>query len=79
MTHAMQNDGTIDSGDTMIKWVRRQNPRQTLEWQRNNSRLLLSSQGESYDLYETCWLVFEGDKFVVLDAGEFAAKYEIKE
>lgn len=77
---AMQNDGLIDTGDMMVRWVQRRSPKQSLVYEGSGTaRMILSVPGETYDLYEGWWLVLENDRFVVLDPGEFAAKYEIKE
>lgn len=74
------NDGTVGTTDLLQKWVRRVNPRQKLEFDRDfdkgrTARMVLTSQTSTYDLPEGWWLVCENDTFITYEPSEFNDRF----
>lgn len=74
---ASRYDGTIDSGDALIAWVRNARSQQELYFEGDTQLVLHGPEGTT-DVYEGWWLVkhHEANFFEVLTSDELDQKYE---
>lgn len=77
-TAAAKYEGTITDSNYLMGWVKKINPRQTLEPEGEDGRLVLHGADGTVDLFVGWYLVYNDKKheFEVLDPSEFNETYE---